>query len=386
MLNTSITDPPVNGKHRLADDALTYAGRGWSIIPTVGKKPATPWKQYQTTRPDEPTLRRLFNRPGITGLAVLLGSASGGLACRDFDSTEGYERWTDAHPDLAAVLPTVRTNRGFHVYCRSVAEQFADLGDGEFRADPGHYCVLPPSHHPDGGAYQWIIPPHKELPVLDPQSVGLLGVADCTQHTQATQGNPGNPPTQATHPTQQPIACVPCWAVDAIKATLPDGPGQRNHKVFELARRLKAIAGLDASALKAVVVEWHRQALPFINTKAFAVTWGDFQTAWLRVEKPYAGVVRAAYEAALRASPAPIDDDPDLGVLAALCVNLGAVDGKFFLSCRTVQTLFGVGRMTAWRWLQALQFYRVIEPEKVGTLKDRQATEWRFIGQEGGRP
>ena len=96
-------------------------------------------------------------------------------------------------------------------------------------------------------------------------------------------------------------------------------------------------------------MEWHRQALPFIRTKAFAVTWSDFQTAWLRVEKPYAGVVRAAYEAALRALPEPIDDDPDLGVLAATCRNLAAEGGKFYLSCSTVQSLLGVSRMTAWR-------------------------------------
>ena len=320
---------------------------------------------------------------------MVLGSASGGLACRDFDCTDGYKLWADAQPDLAAVLPTVQTARGFHVYCRSVAEHFADLGDGEYRADAKHYVLLPPSRHPDGGAYQWIIPPRQELPVLDPQSAGLLSATACTQRThgnprQLRQPKQPKQPT-ATHPTQQPIACVPCSAVDAIKATLPGGPGQRNRKIFDLARRLKSIAGLDASALKAVIAEWHRQALPFIRTKHFAETWSDFQTAWLRVENPFAEPVQAAYEEAQQALPAPIDDDADLGVLAAMCRNLAGEGGKFYLSCRTVQSLFGVGRMTAWRWLQALQFYGVLELIHKGTKRDRRATEWRLMDQEGGR-
>jgi hypothetical protein len=198
-------------------------------------------------------------------------------------------------------------------------------------------------------------------------------------------GRPSNPATQHTQQPSIPIACVPS-AVDAIDATLPDGPGQRNRKVFDLARRLKGRAGPDASPamLKAVVVQWHRRALPFIRTKDFAETWGDFQTAWLRVEKPQGSTVYAAYEAACRDPQGPIDDSAELGVLAALCRNLAAGDGRFFLSCRTVESLFGVSRMTAWRWLRALQFYRVIEvvPGKKGTLKGRRATEWRYVNLE----
>jgi hypothetical protein len=167
--------------------------------------------------------------------------------------------------------------------------------------------------------------------------------------------------------------------------TLPDSPGQRNCKVFDLARRLRGIAGLNTSPalLRAIVTEWYRLALPFIRTKDFAETWSDFQTAWLAVKTPYGTTVQAAYEAARRAPQGCIDDNADLGVLAAMCRNLSAAAGgrSFYLACRTVEKLFGVSRMTAWRWLNTLQFYGVIEPVKKGTLKDPQATEWRIVAR-----
>ena len=41
--------------------------------------------------------------------------------------------------------------------------------------------------------------------------------------------------------------------------------------------------------------------------------------------------------------------------------------------------LFGVRRMTAWRWLQALQFYGVIQRVEKGTFRTRRATTWRLV-------
>jgi hypothetical protein len=71
------------------------------------------------------------------------------------------------HPDLAQTLPTVATSRGRHVYFRAGPADlfFLDLRDlnppedGEYRGDSGHYCLLPPSRHPDGPTYKWLLPP-----------------------------------------------------------------------------------------------------------------------------------------------------------------------------------------------------------------------------------
>src|SRR5689334_16601318 len=84
----------------LVDCALRYYQRGWRIIPTREKKAAVKWKQYQTNAPDAKTVKNWFRRGGIDGVAVLMGSASGGLACRDYDTDDAYQRWANSRPDL----------------------------------------------------------------------------------------------------------------------------------------------------------------------------------------------------------------------------------------------------------------------------------------------
>ncbi|MBI3465352.1 MAG: bifunctional DNA primase/polymerase [Planctomycetes bacterium] len=97
--------------------ALCYDGLGWWVIPIKpgSKKAACSWKRYQHSRPKPGALRQWFTRRSAYGVAVVLGNVSGCLACRDFDRAEAYECWAGQHPDLARLLPTVRTGRGYHV-------------------------------------------------------------------------------------------------------------------------------------------------------------------------------------------------------------------------------------------------------------------------------
>jgi hypothetical protein len=169
---------PAGNAGSLLGAALDYHHqRGWTIIPVRGKDPAVKWKRYQAGRPDEAQLRRAFEAPGVTGLAVLLGSASGGLHCRDFDVEGKYDRWASSHIALARTLPTVATKRGYQVYLAGRADHYAELEDGEYRGDAGHYSVLPPSRHPAGPLYRWQVPlPEGPLPLIDPHEAGLLPV------------------------------------------------------------------------------------------------------------------------------------------------------------------------------------------------------------------
>jgi hypothetical protein len=140
------------------DHAIEHARRRWSIIPVVGKKSKGLWKPFQEQPADERMLRQLFSAADITGLAVVTGSVSGGLAVRDFDLADSYEAWAAQHPNDASSLPTVQTARGMHVYGRLDEEVFANLGDGELRAACTHYVLLPPSVHPTGAVYRWVNP------------------------------------------------------------------------------------------------------------------------------------------------------------------------------------------------------------------------------------
>ena len=156
--------------------ALAYARRGWRVIPIKPgtKKAAGRWKQFQSAPASVDRLRAWFGNGSAYSLAVILGSASGRLVCRDFDDMATYESWTARFPDLARTLPTVATARGRHVYFQAACLTPRKLDDGEYRAN-GNYCLLPPSLHPTGVRYAWLIPPPVEdVPLIDPGKSGLL--------------------------------------------------------------------------------------------------------------------------------------------------------------------------------------------------------------------
>jgi hypothetical protein len=373
------------GSTNLLDAALAYRERGFSVLPTRGKKPAVPWTPYQHTLPTEADLRRSFARPGVNGLAVVTGPVSGGLVCRDFDFQDSYDHWATTHRDLAHQLPTVETARGFHVYFRG-PNAFAKLGDGEYRGDSRHYTMLPPSVHPTGALYRWVYPMGSGLPpFLDPFEVGLCpGPVVC--HTENTGGNGGVSVFSALSVSSvwhDPNSTVQ----DAILPSLPTGPGQRHGALFTLARRLKALPHLaDASpaALRGVVRQWHELALPVIRTKPFEESWIDFMDGWERVKYPAgAGPLDVLWSKAL-AEPLPTEalgyEQEPVRQLVALCHQLQrhAGQGTFFLACRTAGELLHVHYKTAWRWLQLLEIDRVLHRISTGTLASHRANEWRL--------
>lgn len=186
-------DTLANVNTELLRAAEDYAARGWSLIPLrpENKLPAVKWKRWQTQRAGAAQLRQWFGKAD-RGLAVVFGDASGGLASRDFDDMAAYDAWAALHPQLAETLPTVATRRGRHVYAAVEPGHEASvrlilgkpdgtgaiaLADGELRCGVGCYSVLPPSVHPSGHVYRWIIPlPEGPLPAVDLFAAGFLDV------------------------------------------------------------------------------------------------------------------------------------------------------------------------------------------------------------------
>lgn len=191
----------------ILEAALAYVQRGWSVIP-IGpgtKKAAGKWRKYQKRRPSMTELESWFGNGSMFELAVVLGEVSGGLVCRDFDDMAAYENWAAKFPDLAKTLPTVATARGRHVYFRAELLRSQKLSAGEYRAN-GNYVLLPPSRHPAGTVYTWLIPPPEgEIPLVDPVESGLLPQARHAGPTLPKQADtapakPGLPRlTQRTH-------------------------------------------------------------------------------------------------------------------------------------------------------------------------------------------
>jgi len=380
----------------LLQTVLAYHRRGWSIIPIkLGtKKPACyTWKRYQTERPNQAQLRRWFGRKKLYGLAVVCGEASGGLVCRDFDTMEGYPRWAKEHPDLAAILPTVATARGMHVYFVAKVRKIIPLADGELRG--AGYCLLPPSRHPGGLVYRWQVPlPDGEIPfVEDVRAAGFLDQTPrATENTEKTEEHRGQ--LRTTEPLVGVLvveSTTPTGNEEverAIAESLPTRTGHRNQQVMDLARALKAIhylADAPADELKPYVLRWHKLALPHISTKPFEETWIDFLRAWPRVKfpkgtEPMVAIFKQANESAVPRAALGYEID-GLRLLASLCRELQRASGDkpFFLSCRTAGRLLEVDHTTAWRWLFLLAHDRIIEEVEKGDRTKRRASRYRYL-------
>lgn len=385
----------------MIEEAQKYAALDWSIIPIRPgtKLPACrTWKDYQTRRPDDETLRRWFAKR--SGLAVICGPISGGLMVRDFDDLEAYSRWQGSRPALAETLPTVETARGRHVYFRAALDELQSLsgkettilplGDGELRA--GGYCLLPPSVHPSGHSYRWLIQLSGQPPLLALADTGFMRATESHRERQRRRRNTEEDRDNGSHRVGEACQASHRPSGDAIERTilesLPRQQGQRNKQVFELARALKAVASLadaDAKDLKHLVQQWHTLARPVIGTQPFEETWIDFLRAWPRVRfpkgaEPMAAILERALTEVLPHEARDFEQT-ELQILVGLCRELqrAAGSGPFYLSARTAGKLLEVDHTTAWRWLFLLQSEGLLSVVTKGTQAGK-ATRYRYNG------
>ncbi|MHC4695956.1 MAG: bifunctional DNA primase/polymerase, partial [Planctomycetota bacterium] len=318
-----------------------------------------------------------------------------------------------ACPDLAGVLPTVQTGRGFHVYfvgdfARTVVVGSGDLHEGELRGSG--IATLPPSKHATGAVYRWTVPlPDGPIPAVDAVKAGLLpDEAVLTQATarsdvpvqQRRQRQRRRQSKRKTTEKTEDMKGGVCERnlpeeriAEILRSTQPHGPGQRNRAVFELARTLRGEPGLydaDPCDFRSIVKAWHKLALPVIRTKPFEETWIDFLQAWPKVKYPKgAGPMDVIFERATAAklpAEAMQYEQPQVRLLVSLCRELQRHTGErpFYLGCRTAGRLLDVHHKTAWRWLLLLAKDGILcVSEKGGLLKNRfRATRFFYVPED----
>ena len=363
--------------------ALDYLQRGWSVIPmgltAEKKKPLVKWKRFQTTLPTEHDLQEWFSRPGANGVAIITGPVSGGLAVRDFDTEGGYGQWASANPTLAKSIPTVQTQRGNHVYFISDLSKTIKLADGEYRG--AGVNVAPPSLRPPGFEYRWLVPlPAGPLPEIGHEVFIADGMNQSNQSNQSNQ-KPSSDLSEFSNLSDS-------LSVDSIiTQTVPTKSGERNACVLKLARGLRynaRIAASEVAKLRDIVQQWHRFALPIINTKDFDSTWSDFLYAFDHARYPLG--VNPLDLAAMRVDPlslpevASLYDGMPTRRLIGLCYQLAIMDvGKrFFLSTHDVARRLGIQQPQVWRLLRMLERDGVIKCTERGN--ERRATRYQWLG------
>ena len=365
------------------ESAYLYHELGFSTLPLLvgDKKPGIPsWKIYQDRRPSHSELEQWFGGDR-RNIGIICGSVSQGLMVRDFDTENSYESWRESNPQTAKHAPTSKTSRGFHIFVRTNGPtKTRRLGDGELRGD-GAYVVAPPSIHPTGVSYIWMIPPDSDIPHID-----LTELIETPGVTQAiVEGK-----------TPSSMACVTDDGRDsenptdfmisrAIRITQPSTIGQRNDCLFDFAQQLKGITALydaDLSVLYPLVVRWHRQALSRIGTKQFSETWSDFVRAWNNVEFPVGIMLKRLAAQADESKVIPSVKGREKRRAAALCRELQLFHGEhpFYLDCRNAGRLLGLHYRKAHRLLTALCDDGVLRKISVGSMRTRKANEYQYLG------
>lgn len=185
-----VSDPETNAgitRNPMLDAAFGYLRDGFSMVRTVPgqKRPYGSWVEYQRRLPTERELNEWFSRPYFQ-LGVVCGPVSNNFFGIDFDG-EYWQNWFQMFSErFPEVLNTrvVSTGSGRpHYWCRcsGLSNIIQRLGRGkierifsrpdglqgreaiELRLD---HCMMmaPPSTHPNGGPYTFIIPVN---PIMD---------------------------------------------------------------------------------------------------------------------------------------------------------------------------------------------------------------------------
>ena len=180
-----------------------------------------------------------------------------------------------------------------------------------------------------------------------------------------------------------------------FQATVPRYIGERNPKLFQLARLLKSIPQFQTGeACEAVVREWHRLASPYIVTKDWETSWTDFLYGFEQVKYPLG---TGLLEDIMKKIPSTVPDkmlpskarryeSQDARRLVVLCRELQRENGAepFYLSGVKAIELLGASDDV----VQRKRFFRLMGTLLVhdGILKivqrgtARTATRYLYIG------
>lgn len=412
--------------------ALKYHKMGLCVVPVLPDEKRVGgnhgrWKHFQTKRPSLSTLRNWF-RDASKGYRVglLLGEASRGLCCRDFDTDEGLQEWRESHSELAAQLPISLSRRGGQVWFRQTDEQLREVrarlgklggngpifvegaAQGELRIGSGCLCVVPPSPHPEG-IYQWLQPLPEDIAKLTCVDVfssellpsyyfATLHRHSETHDTQETQDSVGIRSADLAGALRAAVGDCPCFGAlyervaQAMSRAMPSGVGHRQRQIFRLCREFKAIdelAGKEAYQLEPLFHLYYSESKAMLLSPVMSrgEAFGHFAAGLPKVAHA-AGCdeISTAWREAMQ-NPIPVCaerfSDSECQWLVMLCCELQRRAGRkpFYLDCRTAGRLLGETHTTANARLNGMLAKGVLKLAKPHVAQ-RKAREFFYLGDD----
>lgn len=149
---------------RFFENAKKYCGLGWSIFPVDArtKRPLVKWKFYQDKFASEEQIRKWWEEYPYAAIGLVTGKISN-LIALDIDGEEG-KNYVEKHG--VPPTPCIKTKRGNNYLFKHpgfMVQNFVKKEGLDLRGDGG-FVILPPSKHPSGITYEWIISPEEEDP------------------------------------------------------------------------------------------------------------------------------------------------------------------------------------------------------------------------------
>lgn len=273
----------------MLDQAMRYASRGWHVFPLLRgmKVPFKGSRGVKDATTNKQKIKQWWTETPEANIAIATGQQSGIFAV-DIDPYHGGDESLKVLQAENGLLPRTVTARtgggGRHHLFRWPGQKVRNNNDGKLgkgidvRGDSG-YIVAAPSLHKTGALYEW-------APELSPDDVQL---ADAPQWLLTLLSS--SPQKRKMSPKTDSSDRVASMTIEeAIRVTLPDGPGQRRGSVFKFARALKAMpeyANASWAELKPIIQRWHDEAWPNTSrTKTFDHTWANFVAGWPQVKTP----------------------------------------------------------------------------------------------------
>jgi KaiC/GvpD/RAD55 family RecA-like ATPase len=138
--------------------ALQYQQMGFSVIPLRPKEklPLFPWSEFQKRRATESEIRKWWMDCPNANVGIVTGTISG-VAVVDLDGTVGISNGVRMSLPSTMTSLTGGGRQLFYKYREGVCNSASKIAEGVDVRGEGGYIVAPPSVHPNGKRYQWLM-------------------------------------------------------------------------------------------------------------------------------------------------------------------------------------------------------------------------------------